>query len=135
MFLGISPTVANWSPDGKECSLLMDDNPLVDFVELPDTCQGLSYCNILCGVLRGALEMVQFCPTLVPEGIPHFSVSYSRFVMSSLRHVELEFGPRSNKASSSAFVNQGLKSAHGTYLPVGSHIKAGLTGGLQPSES
>jgi hypothetical protein len=58
MFLGISPTVANWSPDGKECSLLMDENPLVDFVELPDTCQGLSYCSILCGVLRGALEMV-----------------------------------------------------------------------------
>ncbi|GAQ78413.1 transport protein particle component [Klebsormidium nitens] len=58
MFLGVSPTVANWSPDGKECSLLMDDNPLVDFVELPDTCQGLSYCSILCGVLRGALEMI-----------------------------------------------------------------------------
>ncbi|CAK9864755.1 unnamed protein product [Sphagnum jensenii] len=58
MFLGVSATVSNWSADGSECSLILDDNPLVDFVELPDTCQGLFYCNILCGVIRGALEMV-----------------------------------------------------------------------------
>jgi hypothetical protein len=59
MFLGVSATVSNWSADGSECSLILDDNPLVDFVELPDTCQGLFYCNILCGVIRGALEMVK----------------------------------------------------------------------------
>ncbi|CAM6034624.1 unnamed protein product [Sphagnum compactum] len=58
MFLGVSATVSNWSADGSECSLILDDNPLADFVELPDTCQGLFYCNILCGVIRGALEMV-----------------------------------------------------------------------------
>eukprot|EP00850_Spirogloea_muscicola_P002950 SM000011S19128 [mRNA] locus=s11:990576:991869:- [translate_table: standard] len=58
MFLGVSPQVANWNAEGTECSLILDDNPLVDFVELPETCQGLIYCNILCGVLRGALEMV-----------------------------------------------------------------------------
>nr|XP_024377939.1 trafficking protein particle complex subunit 3-like [Physcomitrium patens]PNR53279.1 hypothetical protein PHYPA_009655 [Physcomitrium patens] len=58
MFLNVTATVANWSSDNMECSLILDDNPLVDFVELPETCQGLSYCNILCGVLRGALEMV-----------------------------------------------------------------------------
>ena len=60
MFLNVTATVANWSADNMECSLILDDNPLVDFVELPETCQGLSYCNILCGVLRGALEMVRF---------------------------------------------------------------------------
>ncbi|KAK2642966.1 hypothetical protein Ddye_024729 [Dipteronia dyeriana] len=38
--------------------IMLEDNPLVDFVELPDTCQGLYYCNILSGVIRGALEMV-----------------------------------------------------------------------------
>lgn len=59
MFLGVSATVSNWSADGSECSLILDDNPLADFVELPDTCQGLFYCNILCGVIRGALEMVK----------------------------------------------------------------------------
>ncbi|KAL0362264.1 UNVERIFIED_CONTAM: Trafficking protein particle complex subunit [Sesamum calycinum] len=36
----------------------LEDNPLVDFVELSDACQGLHYCNILSGVVRGALEMV-----------------------------------------------------------------------------
>jgi hypothetical protein len=59
MFLGVIATVSNWSADGSECSLILDDNPLADFVELPDTCQGLFYCNILCGVIRGALEMVK----------------------------------------------------------------------------
>lgn len=59
MFLNVTATVANWSADNMECSLILEDNPLVDFVELPEACQGLSYCNILCGVLRGALEMVR----------------------------------------------------------------------------
>lgn len=58
MFLGVSATVGGWSADGTECSLLLEDNPLVDFVELPEACAGLSYCNLLCGVLRGALEQV-----------------------------------------------------------------------------
>lgn len=37
---------------------VLDDNPLVDFVELPENCNALKYCNVLCGVIRGALEMV-----------------------------------------------------------------------------
>jgi hypothetical protein len=68
MFLNITPTITNWSADGKEFSLILDDNPLADAVELPTAgdasgfrgnSQELWYCNILCGVLRGALEMVQ----------------------------------------------------------------------------
>lgn len=58
MFLGVTASVTNWDADGTSCSLVLEDNPLVDFVELPDTCQGLYYCNILSGVVRGALEMV-----------------------------------------------------------------------------
>jgi len=58
MFLGITASVSNWDADGTCCSIILEDNPLVDFVELPETCQGLYYCNILCGVIRGALEMV-----------------------------------------------------------------------------
>ncbi|KAH9311126.1 hypothetical protein KI387_026161, partial [Taxus chinensis] len=58
MFLGVTASVANWDADGTECSLILEDNPLVDFVELPETCHGLYYCNVLCGVIRGALEMV-----------------------------------------------------------------------------
>ncbi|KAI9103313.1 NO signaling/Golgi transport ligand-binding domain-containing protein [Phlyctochytrium arcticum] len=59
IFLGVSPIVTNWSADNKEFSLILEDNPLADFVELPDDAVGeLWYSNILCGVLRGALEMV-----------------------------------------------------------------------------
>ncbi|KAK6804724.1 hypothetical protein RDI58_002508 [Solanum bulbocastanum] len=58
MFQGITATVTNWDVEGTTCSLILEDNPLVDFVELPDSCQGLYYCNILSGVVRGALEMV-----------------------------------------------------------------------------
>ncbi|MED6197007.1 hypothetical protein PIB30_052705 [Stylosanthes scabra] len=58
MFLGVTASVINWDADGTSCSIVLEDNPLVDFVELPDNCQGLHYCNILSGVLRGALEMV-----------------------------------------------------------------------------
>ncbi|KAF9166928.1 transport protein particle 22 kDa subunit [Actinomortierella ambigua] len=61
MFLNITPAITNISADGKEFSLVLDENPLAEFVELPDQAivDELWYSNILCGVLRGALEMVQ----------------------------------------------------------------------------
>jgi hypothetical protein len=58
-FLGVVPVVANWSPKGDEFSLILETNPLTDFVELPEDHPQLLYSNIICGVLRGALEMVQ----------------------------------------------------------------------------
>ncbi len=60
MFLGISPNVSNWSADGTEFSLILDENPFAEFVELPEEAisQEFWYSNLLCGVLRGALEMV-----------------------------------------------------------------------------
>uniref|UniRef100_A0A1A8FMR2 Trafficking protein particle complex subunit n=1 Tax=Nothobranchius korthausae TaxID=1143690 RepID=A0A1A8FMR2_9TELE len=59
MYLGITPSVTNWSPAGDEFSLILENNPLADFVELPDNHNTLIYSNLLSGVLRGALEMVQ----------------------------------------------------------------------------
>ena len=59
MFLNITPSVTNWSPSGDTFSLLLDPNPLTEFVELPEERQKLNYSNILCGVVRGALEMVR----------------------------------------------------------------------------
>lgn len=59
MFLGVTPQLANWSADGKECSLILTDNPLTAFVELPEAHADLQFCNILSGVIRGALEMVR----------------------------------------------------------------------------
>lgn len=58
MFLGISCQIANYDPKKNEFSLILDENPLTEFVELPENCSNLQYCNILCGVIRGALEMV-----------------------------------------------------------------------------
>ncbi|KAK4214584.1 bet3 family protein [Rhypophila decipiens] len=62
IFLNITPIITNWTSDSKQFSLVFDENPLADFVELPDDGRAqdeLWYSNILCGVLRGALEMVQ----------------------------------------------------------------------------
>ncbi|PHH76195.1 hypothetical protein CDD82_4106 [Ophiocordyceps australis] len=61
IFLNITPQVTNWTSE-TQFSLMFDENPIADFVELPDDGRAqdeLWYSNILCGVLRGALEMVQ----------------------------------------------------------------------------
>ena len=46
---------------GASFSLTFDENPLAEFVELPEEALegGLWFSNVLCGVLRGALEMVR----------------------------------------------------------------------------
>ncbi|KAF7491605.1 hypothetical protein SSS_05862 [Sarcoptes scabiei] len=59
IYLGFAPTITNWSAAQDEFSILIDYNPLTEFVELPDHLSNLRYCNLLCGVIRGALEMVQ----------------------------------------------------------------------------
>ena len=59
MFLGVTANVSKWSQDEKEFSLILDENPLTEFVDLPDNYSGLLYSNMLCGVIRGALEMTQ----------------------------------------------------------------------------
>ncbi|KAJ5177441.1 uncharacterized protein N7500_000140 [Penicillium coprophilum] len=62
IFLNVTPTVTNWTSDNTQFSLIFEDNPLADFVELPDDGRAqdeLWFSNILCGVLRGSLEMVQ----------------------------------------------------------------------------
>ncbi|MCJ1482504.1 transport protein particle 22 kDa subunit [Schaereria dolodes] len=62
MFLNITPVVTNWTTDSKQFSLIFEENPFADFVELPDDGRAqdeLWYSNIFCGILRGALEMVQ----------------------------------------------------------------------------
>jgi hypothetical protein len=77
MFLGITANVVQMNAEGTQYTLQFSENPLNDFVELPehlksggsssgngstgtgDTGGGLWYCNLLAGVIRGALEMVQ----------------------------------------------------------------------------
>jgi hypothetical protein len=67
-FLNVAPTVvhppAGHPHAGREFALVFDDNPLAECVELPDEALGeaneggLWYSNVLCGVVRGSLEMV-----------------------------------------------------------------------------
>jgi len=59
MFLNINADVTNWEPNDSAFTFSFGDNPLSDFVELPSHLAELKYCNVLCGVIRGALEMVQ----------------------------------------------------------------------------
>ncbi|XP_055289373.1 trafficking protein particle complex subunit 3-like protein [Moschus berezovskii] len=59
MYLGITPSVTCNNASRNEFSLILDKNPLVEFVEeLPTGRSSLCYCNLLCGIIRGALEMV-----------------------------------------------------------------------------
>ena len=73
MFLGVQGEVTSipqmnagaahqqMNPTGEHTSfsIVLRDNPLADFVILPPQYQkSLWYSNILCGVIRGALEMV-----------------------------------------------------------------------------
>ncbi|KAH9934723.1 NO signaling/Golgi transport ligand-binding domain-containing protein [Fomitopsis serialis] len=77
-FLNITPSVMHAGPlpsestrsstptpsanaSGSSFTLTLDENPLAEFVELPEEAlEGeLWFSNVLCGVLRGALEMVQ----------------------------------------------------------------------------
>lgn len=58
MFMGVTATVGNWSQDRKKFGLVFEDNPLAEFAELPEKGKDLWYSNVICGVIRGALEMV-----------------------------------------------------------------------------
>ena len=89
MFLNITPTVTNWTADNNQFSLIFEENPLADFVELPDDGKAqdeLWYSNVLCGILRGALEMVSGVLPIKHPGTS-FSVRYSEFMCTSA-HVQ-----------------------------------------------
>jgi len=77
-FLNIVPSITHFSapipasavppqsfapptPSLSSFILAFDENPLTEFVELPEEALdgGLWFSNVLCGVLRGCLEMVQ----------------------------------------------------------------------------
>ena len=59
MYLGITTDVSQWNAAGTAFSVVLHENPLTEFVELPPQFASLEYSNVLCGIIRGALEMVQ----------------------------------------------------------------------------
>lgn len=57
--------MSNWSAGNDEFSLMLEGNPLTEFVELPEGAgQKLSYNQMICGAIRGALEMVRSISSL-----------------------------------------------------------------------
>lgn len=59
IYLNVQPAITNWSSSSDEFSLIFENNPFIDFVELPPEFSNLRYSAIICGCIRGALEMVQ----------------------------------------------------------------------------
>lgn len=59
MFLNITANVKEWNKENTQFILSFTDNPFNDYVELPEKYKGLFYSNMLCGVIRGCLEVVQ----------------------------------------------------------------------------
>lgn len=60
MFLGVNADITHWNTEFSACTLVIYDNPLVEFVELPPQVSGvLWYSNLLCGILKGALASLQ----------------------------------------------------------------------------
>jgi len=83
LFLNVSPQITSWSAANDEFSLVFETNPVGEFVELPDNCNNLRYANILCGAIRGALEMVHLevaCwfvqDTLTGDNVTEIRVKY-----------------------------------------------------------
>lgn len=58
LFLNASATVSGWNPEGTACTIVIQGNPLTDFVQLPNDLESLQYNNIICGVIEGALDMI-----------------------------------------------------------------------------
>jgi len=57
MFLGVTAEIAGYE-ENKAFSLILPENPLADFVVLPPQHHRLWYSNVICGIIRGAMEMV-----------------------------------------------------------------------------
>ena len=60
MFLNMSADV-RFDKEGKVCDFILRENPLAEYVVLPPQCREQSkmwFSNIYCGMLRGALEMI-----------------------------------------------------------------------------
>lgn len=69
MFLGTKGELESLKADSyKDISfnIVMKDRPLTEFVEIPSHLTGLSYNNIICGAMRGALNTVLHTKALNP---------------------------------------------------------------------
>lgn len=59
MYLNLYPIITNFSEENKEFSIIFEETPLGDYVDLMESDHPkIYYANVLCGVIKGALEMV-----------------------------------------------------------------------------
>jgi hypothetical protein len=56
MFLGVQGEVGAWGEN--EFSIFITENPLTEYVEVPEQYHELLYSNIIAGVIIGVLEMI-----------------------------------------------------------------------------
>ena len=94
MFLGVQANIVNWNDDDTAFSIQIGDNPITSFVELPIKYKDLKYSNIICGIIRGALEMVQIsvrCTCIrdmvVGDVVSEFRVEYKGTIQSEMAEV------------------------------------------------
>lgn len=63
-YWNVQPQVTSWNAEGTQCSLVFtNETPLEEFVEIPDQFTGLKYTQLLCGIIRGALQCVNIKTT------------------------------------------------------------------------
>lgn len=94
MFLNVIPEIANWNSAGTEFSIVLADNPILEFVELPEALisQGLKYSQIIAGIVKGALEMLHIqvecdavrCPLLNSGNPTEFRVKFVKRIEDEL---------------------------------------------------
>ncbi|CAJ0599456.1 unnamed protein product [Cylicocyclus nassatus] len=59
-YLGVPATVSNWGGGDREFSLIIENNPLTELVEVPASLSSLNYSQIIAGAIRGGLEALHF---------------------------------------------------------------------------
>ena len=72
-------------------SLILDNNPLTDFVELPSELAALNYCQMICGIIRGALEMVQLEITATVEKVRWYNFERLLRIGRSFSSITINF--------------------------------------------
>lgn len=56
IFLGVTAQSSSTTSTGDEYSIILETNPLVEFVEIPQEWNKICYSQVICGAIRGALE-------------------------------------------------------------------------------
>ena len=96
MFLGVNAKVLskNGGTDTNSFVISFEENPLIDFVELPPKYrEKLNYSNIICGVIRGCLDMIQMkvdceyvkCPLKKEGDVSEIKVTLKEIVRETFK--------------------------------------------------